>query len=191
VVDRPECPRGGRELATAIEHANQAIIREGKSRKHLEGMGTTVVAARFSTRKQRVYIGHVGDSRVYRLREGSLHLLTKDHTLAQTGVVGPLSTNIRRALGVRPKVKVDIIVDIPLPDDIYLLCSDGLSKMVDDSQITRLLAGAKGDDLSRTATALIAAANAKGGRDNITVVIVRVREVTINGWKQSGPVAHA
>lgn len=181
--DDPQVPRRGGELMAAIERANAVIHEVAKGDRRLEGMGTTVVAARFAPRKQRVYIGHVGDSRAYRLRNDDLRVLTSDHTLAALGVVGPLANNIRRAVGIKPNVKVDLIVDKPLPGDIYLFCSDGLTKMIDASQILNIVR--QHDDLDRAASALIAAANAKGGRDNITVVLVRVDDVTKRGRGES------
>jgi serine/threonine protein phosphatase PrpC len=169
-------PRRGRELIAAIERANEVVHSEAQRSAELTGMGTTMLAARFSLQKQRVYIAHVGDSRCYRLRAGELSLLTRDHTLGEVGVTGPLASNIRRAVGVAPTVKVDLFVDIPLPDDRYLLCSDGLSKMVKDEDIKRVLLDTR--DIESATSALIAAANENGGRDNITVVLIGVRDAT-------------
>lgn len=170
-------PRRGRELIAAVENANAAVYRESRAARELHGMGTTVVAARFSPQKQRMYVAHVGDSRCYRFRRGQLQLLTSDHTLAARGVVGPLAKNICRAVGIAKTVKVDLIVDKPLPDDLFLLCSDGLPKMVTDEHIRRILTANEGA-LDRAAAQLVLAANASGGRDNITVVLVRILEVT-------------
>jgi protein phosphatase len=170
-------PRRGRELIAAVERANAAVYREAELARDLQGMGTTIVAARFVPQKQRMYVAYVGDSRCYRFRRGALQLLTKDHTLATRGVVGPLANNISRAVGIAKKVKVDLVVDKPLPDDIILLCSDGLPKMVTDEHIRRILTANEGS-LDRAAAQLVLAANAGGGRDNITVVIVRILEVT-------------
>jgi protein phosphatase len=176
----PDRPRRGAELIAAIERANVAIFEEVRRNPALEGMGTTLVAARFSARKQRVYIAHVGDSRVYRLRADKLQVMTTDHTLGARGVTGALASNIRRAVGIGPTVKVDLIVDTPLAHDVYLLCSDGLTKMVDDEQIRSLLSQASSEhDLTRAASALIARANARGGRDNVTVVLIQIRDVTV------------
>jgi protein phosphatase len=188
----PDRPRRGAELISAIDRANAAIFAEAQVNHSLEGMGTTLVAARFSPRKQRVYIGHVGDSRAYRLRAGKLQLLTTDHTLGARGVTGALASTIRRALGIAPAVKVDLIVDTPLTHDLYLLCSDGLTKMVENDQIQSLLSEASSEyDLSRTASALIARANARGGRDNITVVLIQVRDVTLGRSSPLGREARA
>jgi protein phosphatase len=173
----PDRPRRGRELIAAVERANEAVFREAQTIRNLHGMGTTIVAARFSPQKQRLYIAHVGDSRCYRFRRGELQALTKDHTLASRGVVGPLAKNICRAVGIAKTVKVDLVVDKPLPDDIFLLCSDGLPKMVTDEHIRRILTANEGA-LDRAAAQLVLAANASGGRDNITVVLVRILEIT-------------
>ena len=172
-----EYPRRGRELIAAIERANALVHARAETSVELKGMGTTVIAARFSLRKQRAYIAHVGDSRCYRFRAGSMRVLTEDHTLASKGVGGPMGTNIRRAVGVMAEVKVDLIVDVPMPGDVYLLCSDGLSKMVSDETIQKLL-GREDSNLKNTASALVTAANAAGGRDNVTVVLIRVTEIT-------------
>lgn len=172
-------PRRGRELIAAVERANSAVYREAQTTHDLHGMGTTMVAARFSPQKQRMYVAHVGDSRCYRFRRGELRMLTKDHTLESRGVVGPLAKNICRAVGIAKKVKVDLIVDKPLPDDLFLFCSDGLPKMVTDEHIRRILSNdINALSLDRAVAQLILAANAGGGRDNITVVLVRIQEIT-------------
>src|SRR5205807_2346370 len=119
------------------------------------------LVARFSPRKQRMYLAHIGDSRAYRLRDGQLRMLTTDHTLAARGIVGPLASNISRAVGIAASVKVDLVVDKPLPDDVYLLCSDGLSKMVNDEQIRRIL-DEDSMQLERAVSRLVLAANAEG-----------------------------
>ncbi|HVH42088.1 MAG TPA: protein phosphatase 2C domain-containing protein [Labilithrix sp.] len=170
-------PRRGRELIAAVERANAAVYREAQTSSDLHGMGTTLLAARFSSQKQRMYLAHVGDSRCYRFRRGELQMLTKDHTLASRGIVGPLAKNICRAVGAAKTVKVDLIVDKPLPDDIFLFCSDGLPKMVPDEHIRRILTNHHGS-LDRAAAQLVLAANASGGRDNITVVLVSILEIT-------------
>jgi protein phosphatase len=153
--------------------ANEAIFERAKAEPELNGMGTTVVSARFSPNKQRLYVGHVGDSRCYRLRDQELRQVTTDHTMGSLGVTGPLAERLERAVGIAPAVKVDIIIARPLPNDIYLLCSDGLSKMVSDAAMRDILIAEK--DLNKAAAALIATANAKGGRDNITVILIQVK----------------
>lgn len=174
-VARRDVPKKALELSSAIESANAVVFGEANRNSELHGMGTTVIGARFSERKQRVFIAHVGDSRCYRWRRGSLRLLTVDHTLAARGVEGPMAAHIRRAVGIAPQVKVDLLVDKPLPGDIYLLCSDGLTKMVDDTVIEGIVTE-NAKDLDRTIGELITRANAAGGKDNTTVVLIGVNE---------------
>jgi protein phosphatase len=170
----PDVPRRGAELALAIQMANKAIFDHARANAAYTGMGTTVVSARFSPNKQRVYFGHVGDSRCYRLRAKQLTQITTDHTMASQGVTGPLAGHLNRAVGVQPGVKVDLIIARPSSDDIYLLCSDGLSKMVPDEDIQGILNAQP--DLDKAVQTLVDRANARGGRDNITVVLVQVKD---------------
>jgi protein phosphatase len=176
------CPRRGKELIAAVAKANEVVHGMSAHSKELHGMGTTIIAARFSRRKQRLYVAHVGDSRLYRLRAGKLQTMTTDHTLGAKGVTGPLAANVRRAVGVNANVKVDILVDKPLPEDLYLLCSDGMYKMLKDAEIARILSEKRSsarwsqDDLNEMVESIVKAANAAGGRDNITVIIVGVRD---------------
>jgi serine/threonine protein phosphatase PrpC len=166
-------PRRGSELALAVQMANEAIFARAKAEPDLTGMGTTVVAARFSPNKQRLYIGHVGDSRCYRLRDGELRQVTTDHTMGASGITGPLADRLERAVGIAPAVKVDVIIGRPLPNDLYLLCSDGLSKMVSLERMCEILLAEK--DLRKSSSNLVAEANEVGGRDNITVILVQVK----------------
>ena len=168
-------PRSASALVSAIEEANRRIWQESNREPKWEGMGATVVTVRFYEKKQRAVIGHVGDSRCYRMRGGVLTALTQDHTLAAAGVPGAMGSHVRRALGVKPSVTVDVCVDKPLAGDVYLLCSDGLNKMVSDESIAGII-GAGRDDLSACVESLIAAANGRGGRDNISVILVGVAE---------------
>jgi len=168
----PAVPRRGAELIRSIQLANTAILEQARSNEAQQGMGTTLVAARFSPNRQRVYIAHVGDSRLYRLRGHDLTLLTADHTLAALGVQGPGSNKLSRAVGVFDDVEVDLSIDEPLVGDYYVLCSDGLSKMVPEGRIAELVRARAG--LDPTVQALITEANARGGKDNVTVILVRV-----------------
>jgi protein phosphatase len=170
----PDVPRRGSELALAIQMANRAIYDHARAHAAYTGMGTTVVSARFSPNKQRLYVGHVGDSRCYRLRGKSLTQITTDHTMGAQGVTGPLAAHLNRAVGVNAGVKVDLIIARPRPEDIYLLCSDGLSKMVQDVDIQQILLDEP--DLGKAVQKLVERANARGGRDNITVVLVQVKD---------------
>jgi protein phosphatase len=137
-------------------------------------MGATIIGARFMERKQRAFIGHVGDSRCYRFRGGELRLLTTDHTMAAKGVPGPMGEHVRRALGVADKIQVDLLVDKPQADDIYVLCSDGLNKMVSDVRIAEVLRRHT-DDLDSAVRLLINEANNSGGKDNVSVILVGIR----------------
>lgn len=169
-----EVPRRGRELACAIQMANEAIYALAQDDPALKKMGTTVVAARFSPNKQRVYIGHVGDSRCYRLRGEDFRQLTKDHTMSTFGVTGPRGNDLYQAVGVQPTLSIDLIVDKPSENDLYLLCSDGLSKMVSNDEIREVLLAEQ--DLEAAVYGLMELANDRGGRDNITLILVKVIE---------------
>jgi protein phosphatase len=165
-------PREATELARAIQMANDAILETAESNKELRGMGTTLCAARFSPNKRRVYLGHVGDSRCYRLRDGVLTQMTADHTMESLGMEGPLGAQLSRAVGIWPTVPIDVVMGVPMAGDVYLLCSDGLTKMLSDELIGSVLRSEKNP--KAIANGLVAAANARGGKDNITVVIVHV-----------------
>jgi serine/threonine protein phosphatase PrpC len=175
-------PRVASELARSMQMANSAIFREAKGSTELTGMGTTLCAAKFSEDKQRLYLGHVGDSRCYRLRDGVMKQMTADHTMANHGVAGPEGAHLSRALGVWPTVPIDIVMAAPKLGDIYLLCSDGLTKMVPDGTIaTQLL---HEEDPKAAVERLVFFANAHGGKDNITVILLRVVEP---GWTPPTP----
>jgi len=158
--------------ALSHEHAEQA------------GMGTTLTAVYVG--QDEVVVAHVGDSRAYRLRDGGLERLTDDHSLvdelirqgrltAEEAVEHPQRSVITRALGPEASVEVDVRTDHARAGDVYLLCSDGLTTMVDEPRLTALLLGH--DHLHDAGEALIRAANEAGGRDNITVVLLRLEEV--------------
>ena len=165
-------PRRALEVISAMKRANEAVFRAARAQPELRDMGTTLVALRYLPRKQRIYVGHVGDSRCYRLRAGELQLLTTDHALKELGLTGPRENDLFKAIGIENDVAVDVIVDKPLPGDIYLLCSDGLTKMVAHERIRDLLLEADGE---AAVYGLIEQANDAGGKDNITVVVAEVR----------------
>jgi serine/threonine protein phosphatase PrpC len=167
-----EIPAEASELARAIQMANATIFETAQTKPELMGMGTTLCCARFSPTKRRMQIGHVGDSRCYRFRDGRFRQLTADHTMADLGMTGPESANLSRAVGIWAAVPIDIILATPAPDDIYLLCSDGLTKMLDDDRIAQVLRTE--EDPQAAVDRLIFFANAKGGKDNITVILIRV-----------------
>jgi protein phosphatase len=170
-------------LQDAVQEANLGIFNAANSNPQYSGMGTTLVLALFYG--EQIYIGHVGDSRAYRFRQGELQQLTRDHSLLQEqldlGLITPeqaeLSMNknlVTRALGVEPNVQLEVGVHRVAPEDIYLLCSDGLTDMLSDEEIERALQET-GFDLEATAKRLIFKANEAGGRDNISVVLTRVK----------------
>jgi serine/threonine protein phosphatase PrpC len=181
-------PRRGHELASGVLQANWAVFKAARADPSLAQMGTTLVAARFSPNKQRVYIANVGDSRCYRLRKGKLRQLTTDQTMRLVGLQGPGANDLLQALGVTSDLAIDLLVDKPRPDDVYLLCSDGLSKMVPDLDIEQLLL--READLEAAVYGLIEAANDRGGKDNVTVVLVKVIERAVSagrayqGWSK-------
>lgn len=167
-------PKRGDELVRAIQSANSAILTQARENEHQQGMGTTLVAARFAPNRKRVYIAHVGDSRVYRLRDGHLHQLTTDHTLGAAGVTGPSAAKLSRAVGVFDDVEVDLAIDEPREGDHYVLCSDGLFKMVPDEKICEIIYNAT--NIQAAVDELIREANSRGGKDNVSVILVRVDE---------------
>ncbi len=160
------------ELARGIQMANQAILERAQGDETLANMGTTVVAARFSPNKQRVYVGHVGDSRCYRLRGTTLLQLTQDHTMSELGVKGPDAAALYQAVGVFPQIAIDVIIDKPRANDVYLLCSDGLSKMAKDEDIRVALVAES--SLESRVRGLIELANERGGKDNVTVILIQI-----------------
>lgn len=170
-------PRRGAEVARAIQTANKTIYDKAQTDPMLKGMGTTVVAARFMLNKQRLYLGHVGDSRCYRLRDGKLDQITTDHTMAALGFKGAaFAHRLHRAVGTTPGVEIDLIMGRPRPNDVYLLCSDGLSKMIKDEELQKILVDMK--DPQATVDTMIKLANDNGGHDNITAILVCVRAAT-------------
>lgn len=168
----PPLPRRAARLRGATLLANERVLAAAQETEAYSGMGTTVVSAYFSANNQRVYIAHVGDSRCYRLRSKKMIQLTSDHTLGNAGIDGKTSTLLSRAVGVEPNVEVDVQVESPLPGDVYLLCSDGLSRMVAADEIESTLLSTP--DLDAATKVLTDLANRGGGRDNITVILVRV-----------------
>lgn len=169
-----------RALDICVGNANQSILRAANANAHYAGMGTTLVVILFHS--TRLYVGHIGDSRCYRFRDGSLEQITRDHSLLQeqldAGLITPAQAAISihrnlvtRALGVEEGVLLELADHAVKPGDLYLLCSDGLSDMVDDASIANILR--TGVELEATAAALIDAANSNGGRDNISVILAR------------------
>ena len=176
--------RPGILLRDAIHRANKIIYQTARTQPNCEGMGTTVVAGLFFDDK--LTIAHVGDSRMYRLRDNRLEQVTQDHSLMQELVSRGFYTPeeaaraaaknfVTRALGVEPNVEVEV-TEIPVvKDDLFLLCSDGLSDMVEDDDI-QLTISTFGANLETLAKQLVLLSNENGGRDNISVVLARVLE---------------
>jgi PPM family protein phosphatase len=164
-----------------IKEANRRIYERARTDSEVSGMGTTVTAALLTD--GRVVIGHVGDSRAYRIRDGRLEQLTEDHSLVadlmRSGRLTPEEAEghpqrsvITRALGTDPDVDVDTLVIEAQAGDLFLLCSDGLSTMVSDADVLRTVERA--DTLDAAARDLVRAANTGGGEDNVTVVLFRL-----------------
>ncbi|HEY8555104.1 MAG TPA: Stp1/IreP family PP2C-type Ser/Thr phosphatase [Burkholderiales bacterium] len=168
-----------KQILNAIEGANTAIFEAAQARADYRGMGSTVVVALF--RGDRLYVAHVGDSRLYRFRDGKLTQLTQDHSVVQElvnrGLFTPeearqsLARNlVTRALGVDPTIESELHEERVRTGDIYLLCSDGLTDVVTDEQIAEILAESS-PDVDAAAHRLIERANALGGPDNISVIL--------------------
>jgi len=171
-------------LAGAVRDANAEIHRRSQNEPDLSGMGTTFTLAYLG--EEELTVAHVGDSRTYRWRDGTLELLTEDHSLVgefvRQGKITqeeadehPQRSIITRALGPEAQVDVDTHTWRAEPGDVYLLCSDGLTSMIHEAQVADILR--ENRSLRSAGRALVDAANAAGGRDNITVVLFLVEEV--------------
>ena len=171
------------QLAEVARAANRHIHKMAQEDSQYAGMGTTFTAALFGGRE--VTVGHVGDSRLYRLRDGELERLTHDHSLVEEFVrqgkltpeeaeVHPQRSIITRALGPEPEVEVDTYTHSGRDGDVYLLNSDGLTGMINEARVAEILR--ERESLQDAAEKLIAAANENGGKDNITVVLFRLGE---------------
>jgi PPM family protein phosphatase len=169
------------QLARILREANKRIYELAVADESHRGMGTTLTAAKVTG--EEVSLGHVGDSRAYRMRDGELEQLTKDHSLvaelersgqitAEAAEHHPQRSIITRALGPEPDVEVDTYTLTGKPGDLFLLCSDGLTSMISDDEMGSILRSA--DSLDGAADALVRAANQSGGKDNITVVLFRL-----------------
>ncbi len=169
-----------RAMEICVDNANRSIFNAANSNPQYSGMGTTLVLGVFQD--DRLMLGHIGDSRCYRLRGADFVQITKDHSLLQeqidAGLITPeqaaTSSNknlVTRALGVEDAVLLEVNEHRVEAGDIYIMCSDGLSDMVDDEGIARILGGDAA--LEHKAGQLIDMANANGGRDNISVLVVQ------------------
>ncbi len=170
-------------LVTAVRLANRAIFQQSLQRREQRGMGTTLVGVLFGAAAQKMYIAHVGDSRAYRIRGGAIRQITRDHSLVNDYLsampelteeqASELPKNvITRALGMQSEVEVELSADAAAVGDVYLLCSDGLSGMVDDDEMLDIVTHA--ENLEAACVGLVRRANENGGDDNVTVVLVSV-----------------
>jgi len=173
-------------LVTGIKVANKKIYDASTKHQEVHGMGTTVVSVVIARERQRLYVAHVGDSRAYRVRNGEIALLTRDHSLLNDYLLvmpdmsqedrDQLPRNvITRALGMQDTVVVDLVPEQPHSGDLYVLCSDGLSGMISDEEI-RAIVHDNGVEVEKSVKGLVAKANENGGEDNVTVVVLAITE---------------
>jgi serine/threonine protein phosphatase PrpC len=177
-------------VKATVEKINLAIYKTAKTDNKYTGMGTTIVLILFH--QGLATIAHVGDSRLYRLREGRLELMTHDHSLLQQQVeMGLITTEdakvshnrnlVSRALGVESEINVEVSEHEVHPNDIYLLCSDGLNDMVDDADIELAVSELRAN-LPLTTQQLVQMAIDNGGHDNVSVLVAKVKHKT-TGWR--------
>lgn len=171
-------------LQAQVRLANTAIYEAAQKDPHCAGMGTTLVACLFYDNF--LTVGHIGDSRLYRMRNDALEQVTRDHSLLQEQIDSGLITKedarsshnknlVTRALGIDPDVETEIHTYDVQEGDIFLLCSDGLNDMIEDDEIQMTLIALR-SNLDLTAQQLVQAANDAGGRDNVSVMLVRVMQ---------------
>ena len=165
-------------IISSIEYANMVVYEKSKENNELEGMGTTIEVCLIYNNK--IYIGHVGDSRVYRIRKEFIRRLTRDHSYVEKLVKdGPLTreeamhhpkkTMLTKALGCTAFVDPDVTVKGFLKDDIILMCSDGLTNMIEEEEIYKIIR----QDYRQAANNLINKANENGGYDNVTAILIK------------------
>ncbi|HEX7640202.1 MAG TPA: PP2C family serine/threonine-protein phosphatase [Burkholderiaceae bacterium] len=177
------------DMRFAVRRANASILAAARREPDYEGMGATLVIAVLM--HDRLTVAHLGDSRAYRFRAGALEQLTRDHcwvdeqiamgALSVDAILDPRYRNIvTRALGIEDDIDLEVHDHDARPGDLFLMCSDGLTDMLDDAAIAGHLAG--GRPLAETASGLVDAANAAGGRDNVSVLLVQVGTPQSPGW---------
>jgi PPM family protein phosphatase len=182
---------GERRIADLIQEANRRVYDRSNTDPDTSGMGTTITVALVDDGT--VAFGHVGDSRAYLIRDGSIEQITEDHSLVnellKTGKLSPEEAHahpqksvITRALGTDPDVDADTFTIVAEPWDVFLLCSDGLTNMVDEDAILELVERDR-DDLDAALRALVRAANRGGGEDNITVVAFEITDQAVHDGK--------
>lgn len=180
------CSVTARRLTIAVQRANGQVLERSQQETNLNGMGTTVAAILFDKRESIATICHVGDSRVYRVREGRIEQLTEDHSLVQqlfregTLSQAELKTSPHRhvltqALGIQPIIQPGLWIEEPQTGDAFMLCSDGIHGAVEPDEMRDLLTQNR-HDLQLACDKLVDLANARGGRDNSTIVIVCCEE---------------
>jgi PPM family protein phosphatase len=185
--DETNLPRGAARLVQGVRKANRDVYEVSSTRKENRGMGSTIVAIHFDGSD--LHVAHVGDSRCYRIRDGNIEQITRDHSLINDALalkpdltqeeLARLPKNvITRALGMKDAVKVDIQSVHVEPEDIFLLCSDGLTGMINNDQILEVFSLT--NDLEEACELLIAMANEAGGTDNISALLVRAETVDPN-----------
>lgn len=183
VMAYPPEDKGSDLIKQTFQLANESILRYVAKNPNCRGMGCTAELLLFTGRQ--FVLGHLGDSRTYRLRQGNLKQLTKDHSLVQEQLDQGMITKeealthafknvILRAVGVKKNFTMDILKGNILPGDLFLLCSDGLTDMIEDAMIKQLLNSGTG--LKERTEKLIQEANARGGKDNISVVLAEVHK---------------
>lgn len=184
-VEESSGPVGGDDMAEAVKAADQRVRTEGLRDPSRAGMGTTLTAFHLDAESGRYHIGHVGDSRAYRFRDGELEQLTHDDTWVQSQVDAgrfseeqarnhPWSSLLSQAVGMEDPVDPRVYDGEAEAGDVFLLCSDGLMAMLTDPEIEELLGRRLSEGLEATADALVDEANDRGGVDNITVGLMRV-----------------
>jgi len=177
------CSREATFLLSSIQVANRMIFDAAQGRREYRGMGTTLVSV--LAVNNNVALAHVGDSRIYRIRDDRIVQLSRDHSVVQQqvdrGILSPEEAHesqyrhlITRALGLKESVEVDLTEEPVLPGDILLLCSDGLSDLLEDEEILAIVKE-HADDLEKACQALVDRANYKGGDDNITALLIEAR----------------
>jgi protein phosphatase len=195
----PEQGTAEQRLASAVQQANERIHELSRAEHERAGMGTTLTAA-YLDDDSNVAIAHVGDSRAYLFRDGSLQRLTQDHSLVdelvrrgklteEQAAEHPQRSIITRALGPEPSVEVDTWTYPVRAGDVLLLCSDGLTSMISEERVAQALGSAS--SLDAVAQQLIDEANEAGGRDNITVVLFRLEEVGTDGQSDEATIVGA
>jgi protein phosphatase len=180
--DPSQSPPGPDSMRGAFASAEQAIGERVASEPQLAGMGATAIAVRFG--ENRLHVGHIGDARLYRWRSGRLERLTVDHSFVQTQLATGRVTEdearasrsrhfVTRALGSGDQAQPDVAEHAIVPGDVYLLCTDGLHELVDETEVGEAL-GALGANAELCAETLVTMANDRGGTDNVSVIVVRI-----------------